>query len=87
MPTIGMSLRPESPSHSRTLCPACVESMTATTLSCPKRITPIAVLPWWNPKLPSARITRRRSMDGGMGPSCGIGGACRTGRGVYVIGQ
>ena len=45
VPTIGMSLRPESPSHSRTLCPACVESMTATTLSCPNRIMPIAVLP------------------------------------------
>ncbi len=33
--TIGMSLRPESPSHSRTLRPAWVESMTAWTLSCP----------------------------------------------------
>ncbi len=44
--TIGMSKRPESPSHSRTLRPAWVESMTAVTLSVPYRITPIAVLPW-----------------------------------------
>ena len=80
--TIGMSLRPESPSHSRTLRPACVESITATTLSCPKRMTPMAVLPWWKPKLPSARITRRRSTLGGMDPSIGIGGARRAGRGV-----
>ena len=34
-PTIGTSKRPESPSHSRTFRPACVESMTATTVSVP----------------------------------------------------
>ena len=63
--TIGMSKRPESPSHSRTLRPAWVESITATIRSVPNRMTPMAVLPWWNPKLPSARITRRRSAEDG----------------------
>jgi hypothetical protein len=36
------------------------ESSTAAIGSVPYRITPIAVLPWCGPKLPSVRITRRR---------------------------